>query len=488
MTVVLASRRDFTLSNFARVAFDGESVRFSTTALKTIGKAHADFQVYVDKNRGKFIYGVTSGAGPEAKNHRTPEQQKKRMRRGLPFAALAFGDDMLPDSVVRGAIFASLAMFIDGTTATSPDRVRLVAGMLDKPLPPIPAQGLTAAGEIMPLFALFGPSWQKAAKGFHAGNGNGAPFVSAMGAVAAIQARRRLELVEKVFALSIEALAAPLEPYDPALKPLWQDPYEGRALDGLNRWLRGVPRKGRRSYEAPVSWNILPRVLGQAHRAVATLEQTASYSIAVAASNPTFVPPHRGLLYGKTISTGTYHNAIVPPALDGVAASWVDLATLAHRHSVKLHKGEYSLLPDGLLPTGTDWLSGHSTTLLEYVANSFVDEMRDLMVPNLLSPVEPAASEQDDISSPGFAAWRAEAKIARLMDMVLAVLAAVVSQALWVTKRKAPSALIGFLEEIRTLFPVVESTRRLGDDGKRLADAFSAMIQTGAANLVQPTK
>ncbi|MEQ9174527.1 MAG: aromatic amino acid lyase, partial [Alphaproteobacteria bacterium] len=392
MTVTLASRRDFSLANLQRVAIGGESVRFSPAALKAIGKAHDDFQVHVDKNRGKFIYGVTSGGGPDAKNHRAPEEQKKRMSRGMPFAALAFGDDDLPESVVRGAIFATLAMFIDGTTATHPDRAKLIAGMLDKPLPPVPAQGLTAAGEIMPLFALYSPTWQQKVKGYQAGSGNGAPFVSAMGGIAALQARRRLELVEKVFALSIEGLAAPLEAYDPALKPLWADPHEGAALDGLNRWLKGVPRKGRRTYQAPVSWRILPRVLGQAHRAVAALEETAAHSIAVTAANPTFVPPRRGLPYGKTMSTGTYHNAIVPPTLDSVAASWVDLATLAHRHSVKLHKGEYSLIPDRLLVPGTDWLSGHSTTYFEYVPNGFVDEMRRLMEPSLLSPAEPAAS------------------------------------------------------------------------------------------------
>ncbi|MDF0752996.1 hypothetical protein NLU14_22475, partial [Marinobacter sp. 71-i] len=80
----------------------------------------------------------------------------------------------------------------------------------------------------------------------------------------ALAARRRLRRVEQVFALSIEAFRAPLEHYDAALETLWGDEHEAAALRGLRTLLAGGTSE-RRNYQAPVSFRIVPRVLGQAH-------------------------------------------------------------------------------------------------------------------------------------------------------------------------------------------------------------------------------
>src|SRR5581483_5314805 len=210
-------------------------------------------------------------------------------------------------------------------------------------------------------------------------------FTTGMSAVAAIQARRRLELAARVFALSVEAFNAPLAAYDPALKGFWGDRYEGQAIDSLNEHLRGARTKGRRAFQAPVSYRVLPRILGQAYRAVAALEEVSAISLQAIASNPGYSLPDRRHPLGHTFSNAGYHNAICPPALDNVSASWVDLAQLAHRHISKLHKGETSLLPDRLYPPDADPLTRASTGGLDFVPNGFIEEMRLLAQPSLLS-------------------------------------------------------------------------------------------------------
>ena len=156
-----------------------------------------------------------------------------------------------------------------------------------------------------------------------------------------------------------------------------------------------------------------------------------------------------------------------------MSAAWVDLASLMHRHVVKLHRGAVSGLPDRLLRESESYRMGRTTSYLEFVPNDILEEMRRWAEPALLSPGEPGASHQDDVSAPGLIAWRNERRVAVLFDRVMAVLAAVASQALDVTGRAAPPPLTGFLDEVRGHFPPVRDRRVLGEDAARLAAAFT---------------
>src|SRR4029077_2062874 len=177
---------------------------------------------------------------------------------------------------------------------------------------------------------------------------NGPPCGAALIADAALAAAGRLDLAAKVFALSIEAFRAPLEHYDPALDSLWNDEHEAAALRGLRRYLAG-DGDGRRNYQAPVSYRILPRVLGQAHRAADRAGQIAMHSLASVTDNPVYLPPDVAYPRGRCLSTGGYHNAAASPALDNLAAIWADLCLLCDRHASKLLIGRVSHLPDLLL-------------------------------------------------------------------------------------------------------------------------------------------
>jgi histidine ammonia-lyase len=273
----------------------------------------------------------------------------------------------------------------------------------------------------------------------------------------------------------VEAFRAPLDAYHPALKELWGDRFEAQAIDALGELLAGAD-SDRRPFQGPVSYRILPRVLGQTRRAISTLEEVATISLREVASNPTFILAGSEEPEGRAVSTGGYHNATAAPAIDTVTGTWADLAAIAQRHIVKLHKGEVSLLPDRLLPPGTDYTTGYSTTYLEYVPNQAIEEIRRMAQPTLLSVAEIAASEQDDIAIPAPVAFGMHDAVAERFGEVLAVLGAVCSQALHVTDRTPAPALAPLLEFIREHFPPVQSRRPLGEDAQRLADAISTTI------------
>ena len=480
MSVVLQDRDTVDLHALWRVAAGGEELRVGRRARARMAEAHRAFQRYVRERPGRYIYGLTTGYGPGAARRQTPDESVARRRGGNPFPGLSFGDGTLPETVTRAMVFATVARHLDGHSALHPDRVARVAAMLDGALPPVPAHGLTAPGEILPMFDLLGSREVEPGEGYQLHVANGAGFAAALGGLRAIAAARRVGLTARVMALSIEAMQAPLEHFHPDLGPLWGDPHESEALASLARLLRARAGRARRPFQAPVSYRIVPRVLGQARRASAALEEVALAALRSSAANPTFLPPE-GRRRARSASTGFFHDGQVPQALDQVAGSWVDLAALAHRHAVKLHRGTVSHLPDRLLPEGADMWSGASTTYLEFVPNDYLEEMRRLAQPTLLSAAEPGASLQDDISSTAFPAWRSELRVALLHDRVMAVLAAVASQALHVRGAPAPPRLRRFLEEVRSSFPPVTRRRRLGDDCELLARAFTRCCDEGEA-------
>ena len=480
MSVVLQERDDVDLHALWRVAVGGERLRIGRRARARMAAVHRAFQDFVRADSGRYIYGLTSGYGPSAKRRQTPDESAARRRGGIPFLGLSFGDGALPVTVTRAMVFAVVVRHLDGHSALHPDRLARVAAMLDGPLPPVPAHGLSAPGEILPMFDLLGAREAEPGEGYQLHLANGAAFAAALGALRAISAARRANLTTRVMALSIEAMQAPLEHFHPDLGPLWGDRYESEVLVRLFRLLRLRTERARRPFQAPVSYRIVPRVLGQAQRATAALEEVALGALRSSGANPTFLPAE-GRQRARSASTGFFHDSQVPQALDQVAASWVDLSSLAHRHAVKLHRGAVSHLPDRLVPEGADMWSGASTTYLEFVPNDFLEEMRRLAQPTLLSAAEPGASLQDDISSTAFPAWRSELRVASLHDRVLAVLAAIASQALHVRGEAVPAALSRFLAEIRAIFPPVTGRRRLGDDCERLARAFGRCCEEGEA-------
>jgi histidine ammonia-lyase len=482
VTVVIENRRSVNVETLRRVACDGEGVALSASARGTIAAAHDALERYVERHQDTFIYGITSGWGPEAQRRTSLPEARARHLREIPFGPLPFGGELLPESLSRACVFADFALIVEGSTGMHLGQAEAIVGLLEQPLPRLPSRGTTGAGEILARMILFQHLPKRAEWGLSIGAGNGAAVAAAMAGLAAISGQRRLALAEQVLALSAEAFNAPMEAYHPGLAELWGDRDETRALEALNGWLAGgAPREQRRPYQAPVSYRILPRVLGTAGRAVTRLREVADGALATAVTNPTFLSPSARHPEGRVLSTGAFHAGTTAPALDAVAAAWVDLAGLAHRHAIKLHKGEVSLLPDRLWRPGAPEADRFSTTYLEYVANDFHEEMRRLAAPTLMSGGEVAASAQDDVAIPTPLAFAAERRIGELLDSTLAILAVTASQALFVTGRSAPPALAPLLEVVRDSCPPVVSKRRLGDETGLVAAAFTDSVASGSA-------
>jgi histidine ammonia-lyase len=470
VSLVVRTRLDITLDALRRAAWDGEPVEVAAPAVALMDRCHGSFRAMVDariaEDPGALVYGVTTGAGDGGTANLTAEEEARRPTRL--WTAASFGD-VLPERVVRGIVLARLANFLGGHAAVRGEVARAVAAMLDGgELPAVPAQGNGGAGEILALGHLFyGLSARlKLTPKERMALINGSPCAAALVADAALAARGRTELAERVFALSVEALAAPLEAYSADLEPLWDDEHEAAALRSMRALLDGHHER-RQPYQAPVSFRILPRVLGQVRRAQAAAEQAAEVSLRSVTDNPVYVPPDGGRPLGTVLSTGGYHNPRALAAMDGMAFAWADLCQLAQRHTDKLfqHPATSALVAG-------EW--GYKS--LHMVQNAWAEEARLLAQPTLLSP---GAFGQNDVAGLPFPAWRKAMAIGRCLDAALAIVAALAAQALHAGGRPAPPALGELVREVHDALPPVVEVRRLGPDGGALTAALSRRVFRG---------
>ncbi|MGX5841897.1 aromatic amino acid lyase [Mesorhizobium sp. ArgA1] len=479
MTITLTTRDDINLDAVFRVAWKNDTVQISDKALLRIAECRASFLKLIESDPPPVIYGVTTAMGELASRKLERDERDRHARIKAYAAATSFGEP-LPDRVVRAIVLARLTNFIEGNAATTPRIAQAVAAMLDGgPMPVVPSRGQGGAGEILALYPLFagltaGLELEVKERGSLI---NGSPCAAALVADAALAARRRIDMAHKVFALSIEAFRAPLEHYDAALDRLWSDEHEAAALRGLRQFLVGAG-DGRRNYQAPVSYRIVPRVIGHAHRALAGAEQAATVSLASISDNPVYIPPDDAHPLGRCISTGGYHNAMATPALDDLAAIWADLCLLCDRHASKLLNGKVSLLPD-LLMTGRHWADSDGHGNVGYVPmaiTGYLEQAKLAAQRTFIPGTESAGAGQDDVATTAFFAWTKEATAGRCLDAAMAMLAMIASQALYVTERTAPPALQGFVADIRKIVPPVEADRVLGPELAKLAEWFTGQL------------
>lgn len=476
MTVQLGSLSDFTLDTYKAVSWKGSPVEISGAALRTIDQSRQRFmRLLVDPEI--VIYGVTTGYGQNAKNRLSPDERKAHAAKPVAPPAASWGDPV-PERVARGIVFARLANFIEGHAAVRPELAAAVAGMLDgRPLPRLPARGQGGAGEILSLSHLFlGLSRNMTLEEKEALSlVNGSPSATALVCDAALAGRRRLELSAEILTLAFEGMNAPLGHLVSQLDDYWNNPHDAWALQTMRDLIGGGSDADRRPYQAPVSFRIAPRILGQAHRAVSGAEEIAEQSLGAVSDNPVLLPPDEEHPFGDVVSTGGYHNAQSPAAMDAITAAYANIAVLAERMSAKLMDGAISLLPTHLdTGDGAPYLG-----CLPMAATGYEEELRMLTQATLLPGSESGGFGQNDVASPVFLAWSKQERAGELLESTLAALCPIALRALEVTGRPVPQKLTNLAGDIRAAFQLDDETMMLGPASGQLSERLRERVYSG---------
>ena len=480
MTILIARRSDLTLENARRVVWDREDVEIGTEALAAMEAGRKRLMRILEHDPDVTIYGVTTGAGQMAKQKIRPEDRGRHARMSPTGAAASWGDP-LPDRVVRLIILARLTNFIEGHAAVSPEIAQGVAAMLaQESVPVIPARGQGGAGEILSLSHLFAPLVESIGADVKDVMClvNGSPSATGLVTDAALTAEARLDLAARVFALSFEAFNAPLGHLAGALEDYWNNSCDAWALRTMRTLIDGGHGGSRRPYQAPVSYRIAPRMLGQARRAVDLVRDVASESLQAVTDNPVWIDESdEDHPFGQFVSTGGYHNPHAVLAMDALTAASANLCVLAERHGAKLLDGHVSLLPDQLIDPGHEGgIRRGYMGCLPMAQTGYEEEARYHAQATLLPGSESGGFGQNDVASPVFLAWTKLQRASECLDLALASLAPIAVRALDVTGRRVPGPLAGLEETVRNVFPDLEERRAFGPLVADIATTFRAAI------------
>ena len=467
MTITLNSRADFTLDAARSVAWGGEGVELGPESERQITEWRERFERLIEDPE-ITIYGVTSGYGQNAKVRLDAEGRKAHANRP-PLPAAASWGDPLPERVTRAILFARLANIVEGHGGISLDLARGVAQMLDgRALPKVPARGQGGAGEILSLSHLF---MDLAANREMAEKEtltliNGSPSATGLAVDAALAVARRIDIAAEVMALAAEGFAAPLGHFTEELEGYWNNPHDAWALERIRALMAGGHGGERRSYQAPVSFRIIPRILGQARLAADTLLHCAEESLGAVSDNPALLPPDDDYPNGRAVSTGGYHNAQAPMVMDMVTAAYANLCCLAGRLAAKTMDGAVSQLPPQLgAGEGRPYLG-----CLPMAITGYEEEARGLATATLIPGSESGGFGQNDVASPVFLAWSKQERAGLLLEHALAALTPIAVTALDMTERPVPAPLAGLADACRERVPADHEGLLLGPATGELAE------------------
>ena len=460
MTVTLARRADINLAAFARVAWDREDVVIAPEALVVVAQRREEFLALVAADPTRKLYGVNVHAGDGSDRLMTAAEQRDYAR-GL-HSATSFGEP-LPRRVVRGIVLARLANLVEGHAGVTPALVRLVAGRLDgRDLPPVPRLGNGGSGEILALGWLFEDVPAELELGVKEGMAliNGSPCAPALLADAILCTERMLSVAVDAFCLAVAAFGVSPAIYDERLEALWGDPAQSTALQSIRGAIAGVappPGSSDGHPQPPVSFRILPRVLGNALRLVAAARDAAEIALPAVSDNPAFLFGAGDGDLGDVVSNGGFHNGAAPACIDGLTFALADLAQLAQHQLQRLQTSPEAMPGLDSLALGT----------MQMVGAGYAEEARSAAVPSLL-PLP--GFGHNDVPAPSFHAWNRFDRARGFVIGSLTCLAAMAAQSFARTGRSFPPALREFGQAVLEICPPVVQRRSVGAELGRLAE------------------
>ncbi len=174
------------------------------------------------------------------------------------------------------------------------------------------------------------------------------------------------------------------------------------------------------------------------------------------------------------ISTGGYHNAQAPMAMDQVTAAYANLAIIAERMAAKLQDEGVSLMSLG--PESTPEPNrGYLGTVAMAVAG-YAEEARGLATAALIPGSESGGFGANDVASPVFMAWSKQDRAGLLLDSALAALAPVAMRAFSATGRPVPAPLRDLAALVAQTAPDRPDSDLIGPLTARLADYLRERI------------
>lgn len=397
---LILSGRNLTPAAIAEIARDGRAVAIDATALKTMGKARAVVEHYLDQ--GTPVYGLNTGLGARVKQEIPKETLQEFSRMTLRGRSNAVGPPLAVDEV-RAIMAVRLNNLLTGAAGAAPGIAEALAALLNAGIHPvIPSIGTIGAGDLCILahlgLGLIGegdaevkgarlPAREALAQAglepVTLGPKDGLAICNASAATVGLAAlalhdgKRAYDLANIAAALSMEGFRANVSPLDERMAALRPQPGQEEAARALRDLLGGgtllEPGAARRLQD-PLSLRCVAPVHGALKATLDFATTAVGADINGESTNPlVFVAD------GEILSTANFHTPLIAVALDALSQALSQVASLAASRLSRLLIERMSGLPANLSPHGQT-RSGFAPLLKP--AEALVSEIAQLALPS----------------------------------------------------------------------------------------------------------
>jgi histidine ammonia-lyase len=443
---------------------------------------------------GEPHYGITTGFGSLA-SVRIPAADARALQRNLVRSHAVGSGPPLPRDVVRGMLFLLSQSLRRGHSGVRVELVELLLGLLEHDVVPVvPQRGsVGSSGDLAPLahlaLVLIGEG-----EAFAAGERlpgaealrrvglapvelaekeglaliNGTHLMAACGALAAIEARRVLDVAVVASALSLEAFVGSTAPFDERIHALRPQRGQQRIAAGLRRLLVGSAVVASHAdcgrVQDPYTLRCIPQVLGAISDALDYVEATLERELDAVTDNPLVFPED-----GDVVSGGNFHGQPLSLVLDHLALALCELASFSERRTYALLSPSYAGLPPFLTP-----LPGLNSGLMivQYAQAALVSECMVLAHPAGAGSIPTSAGQEDFNSMGALAATKARTVVEHASHVVASELACACQGLEFHRPLESTGLLEGTVAGVRAILPRVEHDRSLAGELATLAAAI----------------
>jgi histidine ammonia-lyase len=458
--------------------------------------------------RGEVIYGVNTGFGALSETRIAADELGALQRNLLRSHAVGVGPS-LAGEIVRALLLLRAHTLALGASAASPELAEFLLALLTRDVRPVvPSQGsVGASGDLAPLAHLAlavigeGDAWfegqvlpaaealaraglQPRQLGPKEGLSliNGTQVMTAIGALAAVDAAELLTAADILGALSLDALLGTLAASDPRIHAGKPHPGQRRSAEILRELVTGSPLNDSHrdcgQVQDAYSLRCIPQVHGAVRGALSYVAGALRIEVNSFTDNPLLLARDDGGF--DVISGGNFHGATVAVPIDHLAAALTTLATISERRIDRMMNPASSRGLSAFLADDPGLESGYM--MAHVTASALASECKTLSYPASVDTIPTSAGKEDHVSMGPIAARKLRS-VVEALARVLAIEAIAAARA--VDLRGIPSSprLMRVHAAIRAHTGPFTGDRSMSADIERLAAAIAAGELRAAADL-----
>jgi len=503
--------RPLALVDVHQVAREDLAVTLDDSARAQLAHTRSHLEAALDS--GATIYGVNTGFGALSETRVSNEDLAALQVNLLRSHAVGVGAP-LSKVFVRALLLLRAHTLALGASGASPALVDHLISMLNLGVTPVvPSQGsVGASGDLAPLAHLAlvaigeGEAHvrgaEKAVSGAEALGAvglqpyelgpkeglsliNGTQMMTAIAALAAVDAGELVIAADILGALSLDTLLGSIQPCDPRIHAGKPHPGQIASAELLRELVAGselnTSHAGCGLVQDAYSLRCMPQVHGAVRSALTYVANALAIEVNSFTDNPLVLSRDDGGF--DVISGGNFHGASVAVPIDHLTAAMTTLGTISERRLDRFLNPATSRGLPSFLATDPGLESG--MMMVQVTASALASECKTLSMPASVDTIPTSAGKEDHVSMGPIAARKLEAVIAAIAR-ILAIEGVIAARALDLRGKATSPKLAKAYALIRTYVAPTTGDRSMSAEIEALAEAIRRGELCRAVGIASP--